>query len=343
MQLRTPPHNSPYIYSQQPTFPPIHDPRYLQVGGFAGTPPTYPIALHPQHSWRLPSDLASTMHPRTPTDYPAMFREDGAPAENYKEDRFGFTILPNSRGAFINPIPAYSTLEQVCENIRGGALERVDFHDYQGRTCVGFFFISAEEAMRYIKFCNQQGGVYWAGTGLVSKVEAIPTGKGGHEPIKANVSKGIREGATRCLKICHLPNNIDVELLKAQIKNQSRNVVAEIETIHMVPENPGSHPTFTGFIRMATIGTALGARLRLANLAYYKNCTFEFLPDPCAGTLEELTHKWNTEKYWDGCIARSKQLDTPSVPAPMEMQTMQGGLHPPSFLDLQRGVRTPPF
>jgi hypothetical protein len=64
-------------------------------------------------------------------------------------------------------------LEAILTNVRGGALERVDFHDHQGRTCVGIFFIAAEEAMKFIKFCKAQGGVYWSGSGIVSKVEGL--------------------------------------------------------------------------------------------------------------------------------------------------------------------------
>lgn len=71
------------------------------------------------------------------------------------------------------PIPPSATLASICANIRGGALERIDFHNAQNRTCVGFFFISAEEAMRYIKYTRSFGGVYWAGTGVVSAVSPL--------------------------------------------------------------------------------------------------------------------------------------------------------------------------
>ena len=229
------------------------------------------------------------------------------------------------------PIPPNATLASICANIRGGALERVDFHNAENRTCVGLFFISAEEAMRYIKYSRSFGGVYWAGTGVVSavsflpasplplplplsfltsrsgllvvardgrrvelgpaprandnnndnkQVDAIPRGKGGHEPIKPNVSLGIRSGATRVLRIGGLPNNISLDQLRRQIRKQSSSVTAEIESVVLVPESSAVNPSYTGFVRMATIGTALGARLRLAGLKFYRNCAFDFMPGP---------------------------------------------------------------
>ncbi|KAF8536364.1 hypothetical protein BDD12DRAFT_890400 [Trichophaea hybrida] len=267
-------------------------------------PPQYPTP--PQYSPALPS---SNVRPRQRTDYGRLFHESGLAVEAFNMDRFGFTILPNSRGAFIKPIPAWATLEMICANIRGGALERVDFHNSEGRTCVGIYFICAREAMHFIKYCKAQSGIYWAGCGIVSQasVEAIPRIKGGHEPIKINVSKGIREGATRVLRIDNLPNNINLEKLQKQIKSQSKHVAAEIETIQIIPQSAALHPKYTGFVRMSTIGTALGAHLKLKSLRYYKECRFVFMPDPCEASLEELKEKWNNERYWDSTRAAQKQ------------------------------------
>jgi hypothetical protein len=110
------------------------------------------------------------------------------------------------------------------------------------------------------------------------------------------------------LRITNLPNNVDIELLKSQIKNQSTHVSAELESLYLVPEVATTRPTFTAFLRMATIGTALGARLRLASLRYYQDCQIEFMMDPCERDLEELALKWNAEKYWDMVEAQNFQM-----------------------------------
>ncbi|KAI5848348.1 hypothetical protein BZA05DRAFT_420238 [Tricharina praecox] len=277
---------------------PALDPRYFQAERFSG--PSHPLPVPPQHSWTLPRGITLGLHPRPRTEYATYFDSFGASLDTWPSSRFGRASLKNSRGVFLKPIPVTATLAAICDNIRGGALERVDFHDYQGRTCVGAFFVVAEEAAKYVKFCREQGGVYWAHNGIVSTVEAIPRAKGGHEPIKVDVSRGIlREGATRCLRVCNLPNTVDVELLKFQVRTQSRNVLAEVESLRLIPETNLAAPTFTMFLNMATIGTALGAKLRLQSLKYYADCSFEFLPDPVEGSLEDLGYTWACERYWD--------------------------------------------
>jgi hypothetical protein len=47
-------------------------------------------------------------------------------------------------------------LETILTNVRGGALERVDFHDHQ-RRCAGVFFVAPEEAIKFIIFRKAQG------------------------------------------------------------------------------------------------------------------------------------------------------------------------------------------
>jgi hypothetical protein len=166
----------------------------------------------------------------------------------------------------MQPTPDWSTLEMILTNVRGGALERVDFHDHQRFTCVRPLFIPAEQAMKFI-ICKAQGqGVYWVGSGIISKVEgpysmfplssffinvnlsvAIPSSKGSHEPIKSNVSKGIRAGATRCLRIPNLPNNVGIELLTSQVKDQSSHISAESQSLRLVPEVATLKPSVTAF------------------------------------------------------------------------------------------------
>lgn len=111
-------------------------------------------------------------------------------------------------------------------------------------------------------------------------MDAIPRGKGGHEPIKPNVSVGIRSGATRVLRIAGLPKNTSLDQLRRQIRKQSSSVVAEVEDVSLVPGGSAVNPSYTCFVRMATIGTALGARLRLARLKFYRRCSFDFMPGP---------------------------------------------------------------
>jgi hypothetical protein len=81
-------------------YTPAFDPRYRQPGGFSG--PSYPIPVPPQHQWNLPQGIMPGMFPTVRTNYAPMFTEDGVPScEDLTEDRFGYPVLPNSRGAFI--------------------------------------------------------------------------------------------------------------------------------------------------------------------------------------------------------------------------------------------------
>jgi hypothetical protein len=239
--------------------------------------------------------LETNIHISERTDYGLYFHVNGAPITPLVTDRFNYAILPHSRAVFLNPIPHTSDLSAICSNIRGGALERIDFHNFQGRTCVGVFFITAEDAMKYIRFCRRHGGIYWGGTRVVSTVQTIPRGKGGHEIVKINVAKGIKEGATRCLIITGLPEFVTADHLTKLVKTQSRNVKVEIESVEFFYRE--RHKCVV--LRMGTIGTALGARLVLSGTSPLKNCGFDFVKDPCEGNLQELEVKWNRERYED--------------------------------------------
>jgi hypothetical protein len=232
------------------------------------------------------------------TEYGLYFHTNGAPVSRLSNDRFNYPILPHSRAVFLNPIPCTSDLSTICSNIRGGALERIDFHNFQDRTCVGVFFITAEDAVKYIKFCRRQGGVYWGGTGIISNVQAIPRGKGGHEIVKLNVAKGIKEGATRCLIVKGLPECVTANYLSGLVKTQSRNVKVEVEAVEFFYREKVRYAV----LRMGTIGTALGARLVLSGTSLLKYCGFGFARDPCEGSLQDLRVKWNRERTQDRII-----------------------------------------
>ena len=84
------------------------------------------------------------------------------------------------------------------------------------------------------------------------------------------------------LRISGLPNKTSLDQLRRQIRKQSSSVVPEIEDVSLVPESSAINSSYTCFVRMATIGTALGARLRLAGLKFYRRCSFDFMPGPSA-------------------------------------------------------------
>jgi hypothetical protein len=242
-----------------------------------------------------PIELESGMILERGMSYAELFTESGEPTVGLVPDRFGYLTLPHSRGVFLNPIPRSSTLSKICANICGGALERVDFHNLQNRTCVGVFFIAAEDAMNFIKFSRAQGGVYWGGTGILSGVEPIPRVKGGHEIVKPSVGRGIISGATRCLLVIGVLEFITAEILDSLVKAQSRNISVEIQEIRFFVSGGQRCVVVT----MGTIGTALGAELMLRSDDNFAECIFDYVRDPCEGALEELAVRWDRERCED--------------------------------------------
>lgn len=233
--------------------------------------------------------------------------------------------LPTTRGVFLRGIPPFLTISEILANVRGGPIERVDFHPSEHRTGVAVYFFSPASAHSYRAFCTLHGGVYWAGVGYASPVDFIPKSKGGHEPVRPNVAEDtVREGATRCLKISRLPNGADVRKIIERVKRQSRTLEVEFEAIYFGEHEEtggmgsvwevleqarkrrtGSRtvatlPSTTVVLKMASVGTALGAKCQLKKSPFYRGVLYEFLPDDCAGELEMLAEKWRREQRFDG-------------------------------------------
>ncbi|KAF8244360.1 hypothetical protein K440DRAFT_666818 [Wilcoxina mikolae CBS 423.85] len=250
------------------------------------TPLTPP---HPPHQQLSPITPPTLIYTYTPS-----FTPSGDPTSGLTKSHFNTFILPNSRGVFLKNIPMWTRVSDIIPQIRGGRVERVDFQNHQNRTCVGVFFVLAEHAERYIKDLRRSGGVYWRDVGIISPVEAIPRAKGGHEPIKPNIAKAIRgEDATRILIVSHLPPGTREDVLMEQIRKQTSNLTVEFEDVSICE---GSR---TAVIKMSSIGTALGARLRLQRAKWYEGCTFAWGVDECEGSLDELRGRWEREMRWD--------------------------------------------
>lgn len=272
---------------------------YTPVGSRI-SPPTPPQT----HIFALPPIPASSLAQvlARPNPYAAHFTATGMPIEGTTLSHLQTPILPNSRGVFLKHIPAFTTLASLAPQLRGGRIERIDFHNHQHRTCVGVFFVLAAHAEAYIKHVRRLRlpGAYWAGVGSASPVEAIPRAKGGHEPVKANVARAIRdEGATRVLVIDGLPAGTDAALLVRQVQRQSAALRVAIESVDV----DGARGR--AVVRMASVGTALGARMRLQGVAWYRGCRFSFGEDECEGDLTALGERWEAERRRDCEGARS--------------------------------------
>ncbi|KAF8244357.1 hypothetical protein K440DRAFT_610097 [Wilcoxina mikolae CBS 423.85] len=81
----------------------FQDPRLFHGSPIFSTPTSMPVPVPPQYPTppQYGPTLPSNIRPRQRTDYGRLFHESGLPVEVFNMDRFGFTILPNSRGAFI--------------------------------------------------------------------------------------------------------------------------------------------------------------------------------------------------------------------------------------------------
>ena len=89
------------------------------------------------------------------------------------------------------------------------------------------------------------------------------------------------------LIVDHIPENTDIEMLKAQVRRQTLKIVVEFESI--------SIEDHSAIIKMSSIGTALGARLSLSKLRWYNGCTYRWGTDECEGPIEDLRDRWDME------------------------------------------------
>ncbi|KAH0603358.1 uncharacterized protein H6S33_007680 [Morchella sextelata] len=225
-------------------------------------------------------------------------------AQSTKKTRSRKPAEPHGRGILIKNLPPDLTLAELGTHLGGGPLERIDFHDGESRTVVGIYFISRDDAARYRDAVNQNRGICWGG-GVVpgrsihiprSFVEVIPSRKGGHEPIKPNVVMAMEsEGATRCIEITGLPSWINKEKLLAMISRQSKAIMPAVEYCVVGRDPMMRHLGLkAAVIRMASLGTALGARLCLRDRKGFNHIGFRFLPDPCQFVdLGLLIAKWD--------------------------------------------------
>jgi len=224
----------------------------------------------------VPGDV---LRPRPPDMYCEHFDDRGAavvtPTHRHAQSLF---LLPNSRGVFLKFTDHEMTMERLLSFIRGGRVERVDFTPERG--CAGVYFVLAEHAREYIRFARRWRGKI--GASFVS-IEAIPCAKGGHEPIKENIAKAIRhECATRVLFVDYLPFGTRADRMAADVKAQSGKLRVNFESL-VIDEG-----TRRCTLRMGSIGTCLGARMRLGRLPWYRNCEYSFGPDSCEGSLLEI-------------------------------------------------------
>ena len=273
--------------------------RYLQASPY-GQYPQYSqctqYARHSPYASQHPQDTPATENdgleddeveyvsaepprPRTPDMYFDHFDECGNPITTPTHRRSQrVSLLPNSRGAFLKYDNKEMTMEELLSFVRGGRVERVDFTPQHG--CAGVYFVLAEHARDYIRFCHRWNG---PGRAQFTRVEAIPCAKGGHEPIKENIGKSIKfECATRILLVDNLPVGTRVDKVTLDVKAQSGKLRVRFESL--VIDEQARRCT----LRMASIGTCLGARMRLRRLPWYRYCEYSFGPDLCEGPVQEL-------------------------------------------------------
>ncbi|KAI5838273.1 hypothetical protein DFP73DRAFT_617411 [Morchella snyderi] len=248
------------------------------------------------------SASAAPFIPRQPPVQPS--------AQSTKKSRSKKPIEPHGRGILIKNLPPDLTLAELGTHLGGGQVERIDFHDGESRTVVGIYFISRDDAACYRDAVNQNRGICWGG-GIVpgrsihiprSFVDIIPSRKGGHEPIKPNVVMAMEsEGATRCLEITGLPSWVNKEKLLEMISRQSKAIMPAVEYCAVGRDPMMKHLGLkVAVIRMASLGTALGARLCLRDRKGFNHIGFRFLPDPCQFVdLGLLIAKWDNADELD--------------------------------------------
>lgn len=227
--------------------------------------------------------------------------------KNLGGDSFG-------RGVIIKSLPEGISLMRICENIRGGQIERIDFREGEGRCVAGVYFVHEASAEAYYNYVKAKEGIYWGGKAR-SYVERIPESMGGGEKIKQNIQTAIlQEGATRCMTVRNLPKSCSPHQVIYDICSQSRHIRPAIEFFQMTrtfPHNPESKQE--ALIHMGSVGTALGARLMLRRNKFYQGTIVDFNPDPCGGPLESLGEKWTAmNKY--GRHSRRKCRNSPEPP-----------------------------
>lgn len=236
----------------------------------------------------LPDDSYTIPHDPLKLSYKKFF----APSGHHLEvdiAPFNPLQLRYSRGIFFKSIPQGATLASITEMLRGGGIERIDFHPLAPRgstLTAGIYFIRAEDAFKYLAAARIILGP--------NSILQIPREKGGCELIKLNVGQGISwEGATRGIRVSNLPSGWTLKELEEVIKRQSKGVRVEIEKILILCGKEGSGGKNSEVeIWMASIGTALGTRLQMRREDRWRSCRFAWVRDPCEGDIEEVAFKW---------------------------------------------------
>ncbi|KAI5838274.1 hypothetical protein DFP73DRAFT_565365 [Morchella snyderi] len=224
-------------------------------------------------------------------------------------------LLTATRGVYIRGLPANITRSQLCANIRGGAIERFALLAVDDKLDAAVFFITTEAAKAYKQFTNGVGGIWWSPKDHHNSFPSFTAFIGpeccGYDRLSDSVRKAVdNENATRCVVAFGIPEILGIESIIQRLQRAIHPHKVEIEsftdTTAVIGPGGPEHKRMT-IIRFTSITMALRARRYFDETSMFQGMTVHFAPDECAGSLNELSVKWNKELHTSNLMRPSRR------------------------------------
>lgn len=206
--------------------------------------------------------------------------------------RYGVRFTPDSnesnvyRTIRISGLPSDITMMKLLEKVRGGMVldaKLLDTMSITGDMTGLVTFLHEHAAMAYEEHAGKNVISF---NGLSAKITLVRTPTW---PISIKLRKAINDfGHTRCFKVHHFPRVIKPVALKMEL------AVCSVVDINGVESMSMSKDDVLG-LRFSSILFAGQASALFSCTPRYEGCVVQWIPDPCAQSLETLIENGNKE------------------------------------------------
>ena len=240
--------------------------------------------------WKI-AHVFDSRHEREKTVF-VDWHDAGAPDLRFPDlFKYGIRFNPDDserdiyRSITISGLPSDVNLGELLNQVRGGVILEAHLLDtlkITGKITALITFVHEHPAMAYEDHAKMHPIKF---NGCVVQVAVVPTPTW---PIKTRLRKAIFDHRhTRCLEVHNFPREISPAKLKNDLGVCSE--MSSTRIIHMNMRNDGILE-----LHFSSIGWAGHAFGLFTCFRAYRNCTVNFVPDPCARPVETLFQEGST-------------------------------------------------
>ncbi|CAA90498.1 RNA-binding protein Nrd1 [Schizosaccharomyces pombe] len=170
-------------------------------------------------------------------------------------------IMTGNRTVYIGNIHADTTIEEICNAVRGGLLHNIRY--LQEKHICFVTFVDPVSAFRFFEMSNIHG--------LVIRNRRLKIGWGKHSgPLPSNIALAVAGGASRNIYIGNADDSLTIERLKEDFEE-----FGEIEYVNFFREKN------CAFVNFTSLASAINAIDRIKQKKGYENYRISYGKDRC--------------------------------------------------------------